>query len=78
MLNLSLISPKGRGFCDSPPWEGAGEVVFLFPLRGNFVTPRGCKKSRLIFALTNAVQERMQNRTCSSFAEPKPALQDHL
>ena len=43
MLNLSLISPKGRGFCDSPPWEGAGGGGFLFPLRGIFVTPKGCK-----------------------------------
>ena len=67
MLNLSLISPKGRGFCDSPPWEGAGEVVFLFPLRGNFVTLRGCKKC-------DKISLDFRTDKCGARANAEPSL----
>jgi len=46
-MNCEPLSylPQGERICYSPPWEGAGEVLFLFPLRGNFVTLKGCKKN---------------------------------
>ena len=65
-LPIFAVAPllKGRG-------KGVGLSLFLFPLRGIFVTPRGCKIS-LDFHGDKCGARANANRTCSSLLSRSP------